>query len=208
MKLKHIVPLIVALAPLLLAWFCAPNDQERINAVMAVATVEAVLVALFGTKIESLLHAPLIAIEISKEHIDAPYSKDISIRGKLINKGNKTAQMCRLKIKDIAFENGNPNVPSKEISNGYLKWAGGGTDPININPGEDRIFVVGNVWGGPTTHFSPTSYLGKEEITARLDQGQYVLTINAFGDNISPATSKIRIEFTDKNVESIRIEIV
>lgn len=182
------------------------NISDIINIVMTAATVAAVIVALFSLRIETFFYSPEISVEISKEHIDAPFAEDIHIRGIIRNKGNRTAQMCRLRIKEITTDNGCVNGSQNQLSSGYLAWAGDGIDPISLSPGEDRIFDIGKVWGGPTIHFSPTSFVSDKEMSVNLDTGQYVFTIHVFGDNFRPVVSKTRIEFSNKDSNHITIK--
>lgn len=205
-KLKYLPLLGGIVAILIVAWYLGPTIQDKINAVMAASTVGAVIVALFASKIESYLHSPIIDLQINKGLIDAPYLKDIIIRGKIKNDGDRTAQLCRLQVKELKTEAGHV-VENSDIQNGYLEWLGGQKDAVSLNPGEDRLFVIGKVWaGGSTTRFTMISFIGSQELYTPLESGQYELTIKAFGDNFFPITKKIKIRFKSKDVDDIQIE--
>lgn len=189
MKCKVVVILFIVLSAVGAPWFSNWAIGDKLNASMAIATVGAVVVALFGAWFESLLYSPNIEIDVNQELID--HRSGYWVRGKVTNRGNKTANLCRARITVIEGR----GFLKSDVYNGFLQWQGGDKekDTVNLNPEEHMIFDIGIRGEHQDAPLSLISHLGKNQISHDLGTGAYILTVKIFGDNFEPKSISVRI---------------
>ena len=97
--------------------------------VMTIATLLAVIAALFLDDFKALLHKPEIEFYVGRDLLDKGHEMNSPdpaqwIRGKIKNIGDRGVERCRLKI--LKVEGSNIPYPEQltKIENGFLQWEG------------------------------------------------------------------------------------
>jgi len=130
------------------AWFLGgPETSDRWNSVMSVATLLAVIAALFLDDVRALLHRPEIEFHVGRDLLDDWLDLDSGrdhakwIRGRIKNIGDRGVERCRLKLLNVE----GPNLPEQvsKVRNGFLQWESGIRDSMRLNPDEYWIFDIG-----------------------------------------------------------------
>jgi len=185
-----------------LSFVCGPSlgGPDNWSAVLAVATLLAVVAALFLDDIRALLHRPKIELRVEPGLVDfgpdfdAPIDDARWIRGSITNIGDRGLQRCRLKLLRIKGPNLPPNA--NRIQNGFLQWQGGIRDSMRLNRGERWIFDIGsrrdiqNAPMRPFTHFVTRG----PSISCNLQAPAiYTFTLGIYGDNIPSTERRIRV---------------
>jgi hypothetical protein len=178
-------------------WGPRLGAQENWNVVMTIATLGAVVAALFLDDIKDFLHRPEIEFYVGNDLLDVGHdmkSTEIAarwIRGKVTNVGDRGVKNCRLKILNVE----GPNVPEpvqvKKITNGFLQWEGGIRSTMRLNPGESWIFDIGTrvddvvLW----------AYFRADSVTScnLRPPGTFTLTVAVYGDNIQSTDHTVYI---------------
>jgi hypothetical protein len=200
--------LIVLLALFVVAafiWGPRLGAQENWNVVMTIATLLAVVAALFLDDIKGLLHRPEIEFYVGNDLLDVGHdmkSSEIAarwIRGKVTNVGNRGVENCRLKILKVE----GPNIPDpvqvKKITNGFLQWEGGIRSTMRLNPGESWIFDIGTrvddvvLW----------AYFRADSVTScnLRPPGTFTLTVSVYGDNIQSTEHTVYITIGEDRLD-------
>lgn len=200
--------LVLFCALLYLPWYFLPaavSPSDKINASIGIATAFAVIGALFSHWFESFLYPPLFTLEFNDGLIDE-FDKQFWIRGKILNRGKKTANQCRIRITNIQTEMGIQQ--QSNVSNGYLQWQGGFKGTTNLNRGEHLIFDIGTrASKAENRPLKLLAYIGDTLVEEPLSVGKYVLTIKVFGDNFNPhscqACIKIGATANDNHIEKL-----
>ena len=143
--------IVAVLGICILAFVCGPRlgGEENWTVVMTIATLLAVVAALFLDDIKALLHRPEIELYVGSDLLDEGHDMDSDkiparwIRGKITNTGDRGVENCRLKILKVE----GPNIPYPrhvtKITNGFLQWEGGIRNTMRLNPSESWIFDIG-----------------------------------------------------------------
>jgi hypothetical protein len=98
-------------------WGLFLGGPDKWNVLISVATLFAVLAALFSDVIEKLLYREKIRVEVRADLIDfAP--GPLWIRGRITHSGDRPVRRCRMKLLRVE---GQP----RRIENGLLQWQGG-----------------------------------------------------------------------------------
>ncbi len=114
---------------------------------MSVATLLAVIAALFLDDVRALLHRPEIEFHVGRDLLDDWLDLDSGrdhakwIRGRIKNIGDRGVERCRLKLLNVE----GPNLPEQvsKVRNGFLQWESGIRDSMRLNPDEYWIFDIG-----------------------------------------------------------------
>jgi hypothetical protein len=185
-------------------WGLCLGGSDKWNVLLSVATLLAVVVALFLDDIRSLLHSPRVNVHIGHDLVDiwkdfdAPPGAPLDtrwIRGRITNNGNRGVESYRLKLLTIE----GPNLPQDagRIQNGFLQWQGGIRDSMRLNPGESWIFDIGtrridlhNPALRLCAHFVREGTL----ISCNLQSpATYTLTLAIYGDNIQSTGHRFQV---------------
>jgi hypothetical protein len=223
---RRIVSLaVVVLAVAFVAFIWGPRlgGTDNWNVVMTVATLLAVIAALFLDDIKGLLHSPKIELRVGDDLLDegADMIANLDavpawwIRGQITNVGDRGVEKCRLRLLDVH----GPQLPEPEqlrkIRNGFLQWQGGIRDSMRLNPGESWIFDVGTRSLRPDsdvvlwTYFVPAVHPAANipAISCVLrTPGTYTVTLAVYGDNIASTEHSVRITIRDNDMRSTGIE--
>lgn len=195
-------------ALLYLPWYFLPataSQSDKINASIGIATAFAVIGALFSHWFESFLYPPLFTLEFNDGLIDE-FNDLFWVRGKILNRGKKTAKQCRIRITEIQTEMG---IQQKsDVFNGYLQWQGGLKGTSNLNRGEYLMFdIARRASKVEDRKLNLQAYIGDTIVHEPLSVGKYILTIKVFGDNFNPhfcqACLKIGAAANDNHIEKL-----
>ena len=158
-------------------WGLFLGGPDKWNVLISVATLFAVLTALFSDVIEKLLYREKIRIEVRADLIDSAHGL-LWIRGKITNTGDRPVRRCRMKLLKVEGE-------PRRIENGLLLWQGGIREPITLSPEEHLIFDIGTRIAAQGSSLRLLSYLGPNELSHDLVAGHtYRLVLAVYGDNI------------------------
>jgi hypothetical protein len=222
---RDVVVIAVVLVLSILAFAYGPRlgGQENWNVVMTIATLLAVLAALFLDEIKGLLHSPKIELRVGDDLLDegpdmvANLDADPAwwIRGQITNVGDRGVEKCRLRLLNVQ----GPQLPEPEqlrkIKNGFLQWQGGIRDSMRLNPGESWIFDIGTrslkpdsdvvLWTYFVPAVHPAANLPAISCVLRTP-GTYTLTLAVYGENISSSEHSVRITIAPNDMQSTGIE--
>lgn len=166
---------------------------------MSVATLLAVIVALFHDEIQKFVHFAKTDLYFGDDLIDVAPDFDAPvdarwIRGRIKNIGDRGVDQCRLKLLKVEGQNVPPQAG--KVKNGFLQWEGGIRESMRLNPGEYWIFDIGTrrpnqnselrvfthfVSGGPLIHCTLSA------------PGTYTLTLAIYGDNIPSKEQRVSV---------------
>jgi len=171
--------------------FLAPSD-DRWDALTSVATVLAVIVALFSDEIQKLVYRA--RIEFCAENELTTFGLGVLwVRGKVTNSGDRAVKRCRLKLLRIEDQ------PSG-IENGLLQWQGGIREPIRLSSKEHLIFDIGTRTPNHGSPLKLLAYIGANQLAHDLPAGNtpqnwntYRLRLAIYGDNIRTQIENVRI---------------
>jgi hypothetical protein len=120
-------------------WFFA--GEHRWDALMTLATLAAVVAAIFLDEIRTFYHRPEIDVYVGDDLIDrTSFPNLLWVRGKIKNIGDRGVERCRLKLLAVQGH----NIQAGRIENGFLQWQGGIRDSMRLNPDEYWIFDIGS----------------------------------------------------------------
>jgi len=207
-----LVVAVLIVAILAFAYGPSLGGADKWNVVVAVATLLAVIAALFLDDIKDLLHSPKIALTADNDLFDHGSDMDSEelaywIRGRITNVGDRGVEKCRLKLLDVQ----GPQVPEPEqlakITNGFLQWQGGIRDSMRLNPGESWIFDIGTRRIRPASDVVLWTHFAISPIGCNLrTPGTYTLTLAVYGDNIPSTEHTVRLRIWENDFESRGIE--
>jgi hypothetical protein len=158
---------------------------------MSVATMMAVIAALFLDDVRAFLHRPKIDVYVGDDLIDRTSFKDTQwIRGKIKNIGDRGVERCRLKSLRVEGQNIDPG----RIENGFLQWQGGTRIPRRLNPDEYWIFDIGTRTWEPNSRARLLAYFVKQDLlNCEIPPGSYKLTLAIYGENIPSKTQTVSL---------------
>jgi hypothetical protein len=158
-------------------WGLFLGGPDNWNVLVSVATLLAVLAALFSDVIEKLVYREKIRVEVRTDLIDRDHGL-LCIRGRITNSGERPVRRCRMKLLRVEGE------PIR-IENGLLLWQGGIREPITLSPQEHLIFDIGTRNEAQDSPLRLLSYIGPNELSHDLTAGHtYKLVLAVYGDNI------------------------
>ena len=158
-------------------WGLFLGGPDKWNVLISVATLFAVLAALFSDVIDKLLYREKIRVEVRDDLIDSAPGL-LWVRGRITNSGDRPVRRCRMKLLRVE---GQP----RRIENGLLQWQGGIREPITLSPEEHLIFDIGTRIAAQDSPLRLLSYVGPNELSHDLIAGHtYRLVLAVYGDNI------------------------
>ncbi len=203
---RTIILVLAFLGICVLSFFWGPclGGPDKWNILMSVATLLAVIVALFHDEIQKLVHFAKTDLYVGHDLIDVASDFDAAvdarwIRGRIKNIGDRGMEQCRLKLLKVEGQNVPPEAG--KVKNGFLQWEGGIRESMRLNPGEYWIFDIGTrrpnqnselrvfahfVSGGPLIHCSLPA------------PGDYTFTLAIYGDNIQSTEQTVRIRIGEE----------
>jgi hypothetical protein len=184
---------------LALIWWWFNGGWDKWNTLMAVATLLAVIVALFLDDIKTLFHFPEINLHVGQDLIDVAADFDAPtnarwVRGRITNTGDRGVERCRLKL--LRVEGHNVPPEAGRVQNGFLQWQGGIRDSMRLNPGEYWIFDIGTRRPNQNSELRVFAHFvsGGHVVHCSLPApGDYTLTLAIYGDNIQSTERPVRI---------------
>jgi hypothetical protein len=163
---------------------------------MAVATLLAVIAALFLDDVRALLHRPEVQVRVHNELMQFAHNKWY-VRGTVTNTGDRRAKRCRVKLLRIEGE--------PDPLNAYLPWQGGIRDFMTIYPGEHWIFDIGTRDPAKNTLLLIDAYIGTNLVRRTLTprESSYTLVLAVYGNNIlsPPQRVSLRISAEPNDIE-------
>ncbi len=167
-------------------WGLFLGGPDKWNILISVATLLAVLAALFSDVIENLVYREKIRVEVRADLIDFAHGVRW-VRGRITNSGDRPVKRCRMKLLRVE---GRPI----RIENGLLQWQGGIREPITLSPEEHLIFDIGTRIATQGSSLRLLAYIGPNELSHDLIAGHtYSLVLAVYGDNIRTRMQTIPI---------------
>jgi hypothetical protein len=179
-RMRISITLVAILAICGSIWFFA--GENRWDALVTLATLAAVITAIFLDEIRMFYHRPEIDVDVGDDLIDrTSFANLLWIRGKIKNVGDRGAERCRLKILGVQGH----NVQAGRIENGFLQWQGAIRDSMRLNPDESWIFDIGSRARQQNSPVNLLAYfVGEDLLAVELPPGSYRLVIAVYGDNL------------------------
>jgi hypothetical protein len=160
-----------------LVWWWFKAGWDKWNILTSIATLLAVVGALFYDEIQKLIYRVEITLYVGTDLID--FSHGVRwVRGRIRNTGDRAVKRCRLKLLRVE---GQPS----QIENGFLQWQGGIRQPIRLSSEEHLIFDIGTRTPGQDSPLKLLAYIGENELVHNLPAGgNYRLVLAIYGNNI------------------------
>jgi len=174
------VTLVAILAICVFIWVFA--GENRWDALMTLATLAAVVAAIFLEEIRMFYHRPEIDVYVGDDLIDrTSFANLLWVRGKIKNIGDRGVEGCRLKLLGVQGH----NIQAGRIENGFLQWQGGIRDSMRLNPDEYWIFDIGSRARQQNSSVNLLAYfVGEDLLPVELPPGSYRLVLAVYGDNL------------------------
>jgi len=140
-------------------WGLSLGGPDKWNILISVATLLAVLAALFSEVIQKLVYREKISVHVGSDLIDFPDGVRW-IRGKITNSGDRTVKRCRVKLLKVEGQ------PSR-IENGLLQWQGGirePGEPVTLSSQEHLIFDIGTRIAAEGSPLQLLAYIGPNQL--------------------------------------------
>jgi hypothetical protein len=157
---------ILVLAGILaLVWWWFKAGWDKWNILTSIATLLAVVGALFYDEIQKLIYRVDVVVHVGDDLIDPI---DVQwIRGRITNIGDRAVEHCRLRL--LKVEGQNVLQPSR-VENGFLQWQGGVREPMKLSPKEYWIFDIGTRSWNQNSPLRLLAYFGPNLVTSDLPQ--------------------------------------
>ena len=140
-------------------WGLCLGGPDKWNILISVATLLAVLAALFSDVIQKLVYREKISVHVGSDLIDFPDGLRW-IRGRITNSGDRTVERCRVKLLKVEGQ------PSR-IENGLLQWQGGirePGEPVTLSSQEHLIFDIGTRIAAEGSPLQLLAYIGPNQL--------------------------------------------
>jgi hypothetical protein len=166
-------------------WGLSLGKPDQWNVLISVATLLAVLTALFADVIQKLVYRERITVDVEPVFIDLNGVR--WVRCRITNSGDRAVQRCRVKLLRIEQQ---PTA----VENGFLQWQGGIREPLTISSREHLIFDIAT---RPAAHGMPLTllaYIGPNQLAQDLAPGHtYSVMMSIYGDNVRTRTKTVAI---------------
>ena len=167
-------------------WGLSLGGPDKWNILISVATLLAVLAALFSDLIGKLIYRERVRLHIQSYLMDFAHGV-WWIRGRITNSGDRAVKRCRVKLLKVEDQ------PSR-IENGLLQWQGGVPEPITLSSKEHLIFDIGTRDAAQHSPLELLAYIGPNRLSHPLNSGHtYRLAFAIYGDNITTRMKTVRV---------------